>query len=327
MAGQVDALYFFLIAVSAFFAVLIATLIVVFGIRYRRRSPTAVGTDVHPSMALEAAWIGIPTVIAMVIFVWGASLYFSMFRPPAETLDVYVVGKQWMWKFQHAEGRREIDELHIPVGRAIRLTMTSEDVIHSFYLPEFRVKRDVLPGRYTSLWFTATRPGRYHLFCSEYCGTKHSAMIGTVIVMRPTEYQEWLGGQDAGGAVSVAAAGQTLFTNLACISCHRSDGTGRGPALDGLLRKPVKLSNGQEVTADEGYIRESILDPAAKVVAGYQPIMPTFRGLVNEEQLRQLIEYVKTLGAEKGSQSAPPGTAPGAVAPPGGGAPPASQPK
>jgi cytochrome c oxidase subunit 2 len=205
--------------------------------------------------------------------------------------------------------------------------MTSEDVIHSFYLPEFRIKRDVLPGRYTSLWFTATRPGRYHLFCSEYCGTKHSGMTGSVIVMQPTEYQEWLGGQGAGGAVSLAAAGQTLFTNLACISCHRSDGTGRGPALDGLFGKPAKLSNGQEVTADEGYIRESILDPAAKVVAGYQPIMPTFRGLVNEEQLRQLIEYVKTLGAERASQPAAPEAAPGAAAPPGGGAPPAPQPK
>ena len=327
MAGQVDALYFFLIAVSAFFSVLIAALIVIFGIRYRRRSATAVGADVHPSTALEVVWIGIPTLIAMVIFVWGASLYFSMFRPPAETLDVYVVGKQWMWKFQHAEGRREVGELHVPVGRAIRLTMTSEDVIHSFYLPEFRIKRDVLPGRYTSLWFTATRPGRYHLFCSEYCGTKHSGMTGSVIVMQPTEYQEWLGGQGAGGAVSLAAAGQTLFTNLACISCHRSDGTGRGPALDGLFGKPAKLSNGQEVTADEGYIRESILDPSAKVVAGYQPIMPTFQGLVNEEQLRQLIEYVKTLGAEKASQPVAPEAAPAAAAPPGGGAPPASQPK
>jgi cytochrome c oxidase subunit 2 len=325
MAGQVDALYFFLIAVSAFFAILIATLIVIFGIRYRRRSADATGADVHPSMALEAAWIGIPTVIAMVIFVWGASLYFAMFRPPAETLDIYVVGKQWMWKFQHAEGRREIDELHIPMGRAIRLTMTSEDVIHSLYLPEFRIKRDVIPGRYTSLWFTATRPGRYHLFCSEYCGTKHSGMTGTVIVMQPAEYQEWLSGPGAG--VSLAEAGQTLFTNLACISCHRSDGTGRGPALDGLFGKPVKLSNGQELTADEGYIRESILNPGAKVVAGYQPIMPTFQGLVNEEQLRQLIEYVKTLGTEKGSQPTSPGAAPGATAPPGGGTPPSSQPK
>jgi len=325
MAGQVDALYFFLIAVSAFFAILIAALIVIFGIRYRRRSADATGVDVHPSMALEAAWIGIPTLIAMVMFFWGASLYFSMFRPPAETLDVYVVGKQWMWKFQHAEGRREIDELHVPTGRAIRLTMTSEDVIHSLYLPEFRIKRDVLPGRYTSLWFTATRPGRYHLFCSEYCGTKHSGMIGTVIVMRPAEYQEWLAGPGAG--VSVAAAGQTLFTNLACISCHRSDGTGRGPALDALFGKPVKLSSGQEITADEAYIRESILNPGAKVVAGYQPIMPTFQGLVNEEQLRQLIEYVKTLGAEKASQPVAPEAAPAAAAPPGGGAPPASKPK
>jgi cytochrome c oxidase subunit 2 len=318
MAGRVDALFFFLIAVSAFFAILIATLIVVFGIRYRRRAATDVGADVHPSMALEVTWIGIPTVIAMVMFGWGASLYFTMFTPPAETLDVYVVGKQWMWKFQHVEGRREIDELHVPVGRAIRLTMTSEDVIHSFYLPEFRVKHDVLPGRYTNVWFTANRPGRYHLFCSEYCGTRHSGMIGSIVVMEPAEYQAWLGGGTMGGALSLAAAGQKLFTDLACISCHRSDGTGRGPAVDGLFGKTVTLSTGQKVTADEAYVRESILDPAAKVVAGFQPIMPTFRGLVSEEQLNQVIEYIKSLGAQKGSQPA---------AAPAGGQSPAAQPK
>jgi cytochrome c oxidase subunit 2 len=294
MAGKVDALYFFLVAVSAFFVILIATLVIFFGIRYRRRSHAEVGGRVVPSLALEVAWTVVPLLLGLVMFAWGASLYFSQSQAPAETIDVYVVGKQWMWKFQHLNGQREIDELHVPVGRAVRLTGTSEDVIHSFFVPAFRLKADVIPGRYTTLWFNATRVGRYHLFCSEYCGTKHSGMIGTIIVMEPSEYQTWLaGGGEA--ETSLAAQGLKTFQDLACITCHRADGLGRGPVLEGIFGRNVALTDGRAVIADEAYLRESILSPSAKVVVGYQPVMPTFQGLVSEEQLLALIEYIKSL--------------------------------
>ncbi len=303
IAGRVDALYFFLIAITVFFSVLIAGLIVFYAVRYRRRSPESVGETVHGAMALEITWTVIPFVIVMVMFVWSASIYFAMARPPNETLNIYVVGKQWMWKFQHLDGKREINELHVPVGRAVKLIMTSEDVIHDVYIPAFRIKQDVLPGRYTTEWFQATKPGRYHLFCAEYCGTRHSGMIGEVIVMEPAEYQAWLSGGAPEG--SLADAGQKLFTDLACNTCHRPDAQGRGPVLTGLFGKTVQLQGGQTVVADEAYIRESIVNPAAKVVAGYQPIMPTFQGLVSEEGLLQLIEYVKTLKAPPEAASAP----------------------
>jgi cytochrome c oxidase subunit 2 len=302
MAGEVDALYFFLVAVSAFFVVLIAALVIYFGIRYRRRAHTDVGGKVVPSLTLEIAWTIIPLGLGLVMFGWGAHVYFNQARPPAETLDVYVVGKQWMWKFQHLDGQREINELHVPVGRAVRLTGTSEDVIHSFFVPAFRLKADVIPGRYTTLWFNATKTGRYHLFCAEYCGTKHSGMIGTVVVMEPSEYQAWLAGGAAEG--SLASQGQKAFQDLACITCHRADAQGRGPVLDGLFGSRVSLNSGQQAVADEAYLRESILSPSAKVTAGYQPIMPTFQGLVSEEQLLALIEYVKSLKARPTAQPA-----------------------
>jgi cytochrome c oxidase subunit 2 len=220
-------------------------------------------------------------------------------------MEVYVVGKQWMWKVQHMDGQREINELHVPVGRPVKLIMGSEDVLHSFFIPAFRVKADVIPGRYNHLWFTATKPGRYHLFCAEYCGTKHSGMIGSIIAMEPQEFQAWLGG-GSGAAVSPVAAGEKLFTDLACITCHLAGTQGRGPMLANLYNKPVPLQDGQSVIADEAYLRESIVNPQAKIVAGFQPIMPTFQGLVTEEQLLQLIAYVKSLSAQGGA-SAPAG--------------------
>jgi cytochrome c oxidase subunit 2 len=293
IAGRVDALYFFLVAIAAFFSLLIAGLIVYYAVKYRRRSPDAVGTVVHGGIVLEIAWTVIPLFISMVIFVWGASVFFAMSRPPDETLNVYVVGKQWMWKFQHLDGQREINELHVPVGRAVKLIMTSEDVIHDVFVPAFRVKADVLPGRYTHIWFQPTKPGRYHLFCAEYCGTRHSGMIGEVVVMEPSEYQAWLSGGAPEG--SLASAGEKLFADLACNTCHRREAQGRGPVLQGLFGKTVTLQTGETVVADEAYIRESILNPSAKVTAGFQPIMPTFQGLVSEEQLLELIEYVKSL--------------------------------
>jgi cytochrome c oxidase subunit II len=293
MAGRVDALYFFLLGIAAFFSLLIAGLIVYYAVKYRRRSPDAVGANIHGGLALEIAWSVVPLIITMVIFVWGASVFFAMSRPPDETLNIYVVGKQWMWKFQHLDGQREINELHVPVGRAVKLIMTSEDVIHDVFVPAFRVKADVLPGRYTHLWFLPTKPGRYHLFCAEYCGTKHSGMTGEVVVMEPTEYQVWLSGGTSQG--SLASAGEKLFQDLACNTCHRADSHGRGPVLQGLFGTTQTLLNGETALVDEAYVRESILNPSARITTGYQPIMPAFQGLVSEEQLLELIEYVKSL--------------------------------
>jgi cytochrome c oxidase subunit 2 len=295
MAGRVDNLYFFLLAIAAFFSLLIAGLIVYYATKYHRKRPDEVGAAVHGGMVLELTWTIVPFLITMVIFVWGASVYVAMARPPQETINIYVVGKQWMWKFQHLDGQREIDELHVPVGRDVKLIATSEDVIHDFFVPAFRMKADVIPGRYVSLWFQATKPGRYHLFCAEYCGTRHSGMIGEIVVMEPTEYQTWLSGGAQEG--SLASAGEKLFQDLACNTCHRPDAQGRGPVLQGLFGKTVTLQTGQTITIDEAYVRESILHPTAQVVAGFQPIMPTFQGLVTEEQLLELIEYVKSLKA------------------------------
>src|SRR5262249_14894333 len=239
----------FWFAVAGFFSLLIAGLIVVFMVRYRRRPGGDHAPDIHGSLGLEIFWTAVPFAIVMVMFFWGASLYATMRRPPDDALAINVVGKQWMWKIQHMEGRREIDELHVPVGKAVRLTMTSEDVIHSFYVPEFRVKQDAVPGRYTTLWFEATKPGVYHLFCAEYCGTQHSGMVGRIVVMEPARYQTWLSGETA--VISMASAGEKLFQRLACNTCHLESGAGRGPSLVGLFGKKVQLQGGQTVTADE----------------------------------------------------------------------------
>ncbi len=295
VADDVDMLYFFLIIVSVFSSVLIVAVIFYFFIRYRRRSEDEIPRPIEGSLKLEIGWIVIPFGVVMVIFVWGAYVYFTMARVPRDTMDIYVVGKQWMWKIQHPEGNREINELHVPVNTSVKLTMTTEDVIHSFYIPDFRIKQDVVPGRYTTLWFKATKPGKYRLFCAEYCGTNHSGMIGWIYVMEPSEYEAWLSGGAAEG--SLASQGQKVFQDLACNTCHRSDSQGRGPVLDGLFGKQVELQGGQTIVADESYLRESILNPRAKVVSGFEPIMPTFQGQVSEEQLLQLIAYIKSLGA------------------------------
>jgi len=306
MAGRVDALYFFLLAISVFFSLLIAGLIVFYAIRYHRHDPDAVGTVFHGGMILEVTWSVIPFLITMVIFVWGASVFFAMSRPPDETLNIYVVGKQWMWKFQHLDGQREINELHVPVGRPVKLIMTSEDVIHDVSVPAFRVKADVIPGRYSHLWFEATKAGEYHLFCAEYCGTRHSGMVGRVVVMEPDDYQAWLSGGVQEG--SLASSGGKLFQDLACNTCHRPDAQGRGPVLQNLYGKQVSLLSGETVVVDEAYIRESILMPRNKVTAGFQPIMPTFQGLVSEEGLLELIEYVKSLKTDSQVQAVRPNT-------------------
>lgn len=292
MAGQVDALVMFLVAVTGFFTIVIFILIFAFAMKYRREK-NPVAADIHGSTILEVTWSIIPFGIFLLMFVWGAVVYLQDVRPPKDSLEIFAIGKQWMWKFQHPEGQREIDQLHVPVGRDVMLTMISQDVIHDVFIPAFRVKNDVLPGRYTTLWFRAIKPGRYHLFCSQYCGTMHSGMIGEVVVMEPAAYQAWLAGGNAEG--SLASTGQKLFQQLGCSTCHRFDTQGRGPNLVGVYGKPVLLDDGRTVAADDNYVRESILTPGAKVVAGFKPIMPSFNGIVSEDQVLSLIAYIKSL--------------------------------
>ena len=300
LAWQVDGLYFLLIAVSAFFTVLIFALIFVFAVKYRREvHPHAV--QIEGSLPLELTWTLIPLGICMIFFAWGSLIYFQEARPPKGSMEVYAVGKQWMWKFEHETGQREIDQLHVPLGRDVKLVMSSQDVIHSFFVPAFRVKADVLPGRFTMTWFRPTKTGSYYLFCAEYCGTQHSGMIGEVVVMEPAAYTAWLSGGGASGSLS--ANGQQLFQQLGCATCHRFDTQGRGPNLTGVFGKPVLLDDGRTVVADENYVRESILNPGAKVVSGFKPIMPSFQGQVSEESLMALVAYVKSLAQPQQGQA------------------------
>jgi cytochrome c oxidase subunit 2 len=295
LAADVDALYLFIVAVTAFFGILVTIVVVVFAVKYRTDDPLKIGARIHGSIPLELAWSIIPFGISIVIFAWAADVYFDLQRPPDQTLEIYATGKRWMWKFQHLDGQNEINELHVPVGRPVKVTFTSEDVIHSLYFPAFRVKADAIPGRYSSVWFSATTVGEYHLFCAEFCGTKHSGMVGRVVVMEPTAYQAWLSGTLGGG--SLAARGERLFSELACNTCHLADGRGRGPSLVNKFGTSEQLASGGSAAVDEAYLRESILLPQAKLVQGYQPLMPTFQGLVSEENVLALIEYIKSLQA------------------------------
>lgn len=298
VAAEVDRLYFFGLAVSAFSSLLIAAAIIGLAAIYRRRSADEIGHREQAPEWLEIAWSIVPLLILLFMFGWGAKVYFHLSRPPADATEFYAIGRQWMWKFQHPEGNREINELHVPLGQKIKIRLTSEDVIHALFLPAFRVKTDVVPGRYTTLWFEATKTGTFHLFCAEYCGVEHSRMIGRIVVMEKNDYQAWLvGGPPAGRTVQ--ASGETLFSSFACNTCHRADSAARAPILNGLYGRQVELLGGGGVKADDNYLRESILDPAAKVVAGYQPIMPTFKGQMNEDQLQQLVTYVKSLAGPK----------------------------
>ncbi len=292
-AKDVDSLYFFIFATSAFFAVVVAIAVIYFGIRYHKTHDGEIGARIEGNLPLELLWSVIPTIIAMVMFGWGASVFYHLRRPPAEAMHIYAVGKQWMWKFQHLEGQREINELHIPAGRPIKITVSSEDVLHSLFFPAFRTKIDAIPGRYTQLWFEAQTPGSYRIFCTEYCGTNHSGMIGTVTVLEPSAYQAWL--QGGGNEGSLAQRGAKLFNDLACSTCHLDTGQGRGPSLKDIVGKTVELQDGSSVMVDEGYLRESILNSQAKIVKGFQPLMPTFQGLVSEENLVALIEHVKSM--------------------------------
>ncbi len=305
MAGHVDALLFFWLVVSVVVTLGIAGAIVLLAFKYRKGSKANRRQSGHSSVLLEATWIGIPFVLSMVTFAWGASVFFQLFDPPDGAMEVHVVGKQWMWKFQHPDGRREINELHVPLGQPVRLNMISQDVIHSMYVPAFRVKHDVLPGRYTQLWFEATRAGAFHMFCAEYCGTQHSLMKGRVVVMEPAEYQAWLAGTTPGQ--TPIEGGAKLFEELRCATCHRAAGPepSRCPPLEGLFGSTVTLTDGGTVTADEAYIRESILRPNAKIVKGYPAAMPPFEGQVGAEGMNDLVAYLKSLAKPK-SESAKP---------------------
>jgi cytochrome c oxidase subunit II len=304
LAPQMDALLAFLLAITAFFSLLIAGLIIFLAVKYRHTAENVDRSNpVNSHLGLELGWTIIPLIITMGIFFWGATLFYRIQTAPADALEMFVIGKQWMWKTQHPEGQREINALHVPVNTPIQLTMISEDVIHNFGLPAFRLKQDVLPGRYTREWFQATKVGAYHIFCDQYCGTLHSQMVGQVVVMEQKDYQRWLSG-DLGaptGGVSMVEAGADNFKRLGCASCHTMTASGRGPSLIGIYNRKVSLTNGQTVVADDNYLRESILKPSAKIVRGYQPLMPAFQAQVSEQNVLELIAYLKSLNADKGS--------------------------
>lgn len=298
IAGQVDALYFLLLGLAIIFSLAIFFTLILFTIKYRRKSPDDRPKQIHGSIPLELAWTIIPLFMAIGVFTLGADVFFRMRRAPADPLEIYVVGKQWMWKIQHAAGKREINELHVPVNQPVRLTMTSEDVIHDFFVPAFRVKQDVVPGRYTTLWFEATKVGEYRLFCAEYCGTQHSSMVGTVTVMEPSAYHDWLMGTSGVGE-SMAEAGARQFQQFGCETCHKASGKGRGPILAGIFGKTEKLTSGQEIPVDVDYLRESILQPRTKIVAGFEPIMPPYEGQISEEAMLQIIAYIQSMTAKE----------------------------
>ena len=291
ISDRVDQLYAFEVFIAVIFSFLICALILYFGVKYRRG--TAVDRGNQPTSArLEVVWMVLPLMLTMVMFGWGAVVFYDQQRVPPHTIDITVVAKQWMWKLQHAEGNGEINALHIPINQAVRLRMISEDVIHSFFVPAFRVKQDVLPGRYTDLWFEATKAGQFHLFCAEYCGTEHADMRGTIFVMEPPDYANWLAGNTG---EPPAVAGEKLFERFRCGNCHKTDGTGVGPSLAGIFGRRAAIAGGGAVIADDQYLRDSILDPAKQVVAGYEALMPSFRDQLDEGEVMKIIAYLKTL--------------------------------
>jgi len=296
-AEGIDHLYLVLSGITAFFTVLIFSIIFVFMVKYRRQSDEQKSASTHTPLAVELTWTIIPSLICAVLFVWSAALYVQNGRPPAASNEIFVIGKQWMWHLQHAEGPREIDELHVPVGVPVKLTMTSQDVIHDFYIPAFRVKKDVLPGRFTSLWFQPTEVGTYHLFCAQYCGTNHSEMIGWIYVMTPTDYAAWLAGGEK--TESLAQQGERLFTQFGCNSCHTSEAAAKAPSLAGIYGKPQKMANGETRVVDESFIQQAIYVPGSVHLANFQAIMPTYQGQIDADQMTQLVAYVKSMSSEE----------------------------
>ncbi|MBV9784513.1 MAG: cytochrome c oxidase subunit II [Acidisphaera sp.] len=320
-APEVDALLAALLLMSCAVLALVFGLMFFYVVRYRAGSRIDRGALAERTFRFEISWTAATLAIFFGLFLWGADLYVRLFEPPADALKVYVVGKQWMWKVEHPGGQREIDTLHVPADQPIELVMTSEDVIHDFSVPAFRLKRDVVPGRYETLWFRADRPGTYHLYCDQFCGTDHAHMVGEVVVLSGPDYRKWL--SVTPGSETLAAQGQALFIHFGCSGCHGGNGAGsyggpggsppgstgqapapsystvRAPPLVGLYGSPVPLSDGSVVIADDRYIRDSILDPGAQIVASYQNVMPSFAGQISEEDLVKLIAYIKSLGAQR----------------------------
>ncbi len=295
IAPQMDALYFFMVLVSLIGLTLVILLVVGFSLLYsKRRHPVAV--QIEGSTLLEATWTIIPLGLFLVMFVWGALIYFRVYTPPNNAMNIYVVGKQWMWKAEHPGGQHEINALHVPIDKPVQLTLISEDVFHSFSIPAFRVKREAIPGRYTTVWFEATQVGTYHLFCTQYCGTDHSHMIGEVYAMTPDDYQKWLDSSTSG--FSLAQNGERLFASLSCAACHNSRPDARGPNLVGVYGSKLTLTDGQTITVDDAYLRQSILNPSQHVTQGYTPIMPTYQGQISEEGVIDLVQYIKNLDTD-----------------------------
>jgi cytochrome c oxidase subunit 2 len=292
IAPYVDALYFFLVAMTIFGTTFVAILLLVFSVRYRRET-NPVATQIEGSTLLEATWTIIPLAIFLVTFVWGALLYFRIYDPPTNAMNIYIVGKQWMWKAEHPGGQHEINALHVPTGKPIQLTMISQDVFHSFSIPDFRIKREVIPGRYSTVWFEATQVGTYHLFCTQYCGTQHSGMIGEVTVMTPGDYKKWL--EQSNSGQSLAQNGERLFASMGCNSCHNGTAAARGPSLAGVYGSKLTLTDGRQILVDDAYLRNAILNPSEHVTAGFAPIMPTYQGQISEDGLIDLVEFIKNM--------------------------------
>lgn len=300
ISTQVDLFFWVLVALSLLFIIPIAGAIIYLAVKYRAGVDVDRTNPLETDIKLEMTWIIVPLALSLGVFAWSTLLYMDMIRPPENALQITIVGRQWMWKAQHPTGQSEINQLHVPIGQPVKLIMTSQDVIHSFFIPAFRVKQDVLPGRYTEMWFEPSKVGEYHLFCAEYCGAEHSLMGGSVIVMDAVAYQDWLtsGGIAASASnQSPVAAGEGLFQQLGCVGCHNPNGGGAGPSLVGAFGNEQALEGGAVATVDENYVRESIIKPQAKIVAGYQPVMPSYQGQVSEEQIINLIEYIKSLGS------------------------------
>ena len=298
-AAHTDALLYFLLGLSVFFFVLVIGATVLFAVKYRRREAGQRTADIEGHKRLEVAWAVIPAILLVVIFAWGFREYMRGAVAPRDALEIRVTAQKWSWTFDYPKEGITTNELVVPVGRPVKLVMSSMDVIHSFYVPAFRVKRDVLPNRYTLTWFEADRQGEFDIFCAEYCGTNHSRMLSKVKVKSDREYQEWIdsGGGMSGKGLSSTAFGKLLFKKMGCATCHSVDGSKLvGPSLLGKFGETATLADGSKVKIDDNYVRESIMKPNAKVVQGYEPVMPTFAGRLKDKQVNALIDYVKSLG-------------------------------
>jgi cytochrome c oxidase subunit 2 len=301
--GQVDALFLFITIVSLFFFLLVEGLLIAFAIKYRRRKGTEPATtpDIRGNLLLESIWIVIPSLVVASFFYYGYRVFRDIRAPSPGATDIHVVGRQWLFEFRYPDGRSSINELRVPVGRPVKLILSSDDVIHSFYVPDYRVKQDMVPGRYTTLYLHPDKAGTYPILCAEYCGVGHSTMRADLIVMEPDAYAAWREQKEAPAGLSLAERGKALVAKSGCLGCHAIEGKEKiGPNFEKVFGRKVLLADGTSVTADEEYLRESILDPNAKIVKGYPAIMPTFKGTLTPEDVGAIIAYLKSLSGEKG---------------------------